>query len=135
MWGPSRARVGQTFRVTDDERLGGVLAALAVVRFLAELGLLAALGYAGWQLSESTALSVVLAVGLPLAAALVWGKWVAPRARGRLEDPARFVVELVLFAAAFGGLLWVGPEPAVSIAGLALWAAYLVSIPVRRRGM
>lgn len=47
----------------------GMLGLLAVVRFLAELGLLVALGYAGYRLGDETIrLAVVLAALLPL-----WG--------------------------------------------------------------
>ena len=100
---------------------------LLLVRFLAELGLLAALGWAGWVLPDRTLLSVLLAVALPLLAAAVWGFWVAPRAGRRLADPLRLGVEVVLFGAA-GVLLLAGGAP---VAALALVAAYLVSVPSR----
>jgi hypothetical protein len=103
----------------------GGMAVLAAGRFVAELGLLAALGVVGWHAgsaSVGTWLGVVLAAGLPLAAAAVWARWVAPRARARLDDPARLAVEVVLFAAAAAGLALVGhPWPAVALA--AVWAA------------
>ena len=52
------------------------------VRFLLELCLLAALAYAGLQVS------VVLAVAAPLAAAVVWGLFVSPKARvPRVDRP------------------------------------------------
>jgi hypothetical protein len=121
--------------VTDAERLSPGLAVLAAIRFLAELGLLAALGYIGWRLGGTVALSVVLAAVLPLAAALVWGRWVAPRADRRLPDPSRLGVEITLFAGAFLGLLLTGSPPGAAVAGVMLWAAFLVSSPVRRRGL
>jgi hypothetical protein len=51
---------------------------------------------------------VLLAVALPLAAVAVWACWVAPRARRRLADPARLVVELALFGATATGAVAVG---------------------------
>lgn len=120
--------------MNHPDRDVAALSVLALVRFAAELGLLAAFAYVGWWLGATTlALSVVLAVALPLAAALVWGRWVAPRASTRLHDPARFAVEVTLFALALVGLSEVGPSPGGTIAGVALWAAFLLSVPVRRR--
>jgi hypothetical protein len=94
--------------VEKQRELTGALLALAVVRFTAELGMLAALAYAGWRLlSDTPALGIVAAIALPVVAAVVWGAWVAPKATRRLEDPARLAVELVLFGAAVAGLLLV----------------------------
>ena len=104
---------------------------LLAVRFFAELGMLAALAWGGWHLADSTPLSALLAVALPLAAAAIWGRWVAPKARHRLRDPARLGVEVMLFAAAV--LVLVSGEwnlPA-GIWGTALLAAFVVSIPAR----
>jgi len=86
----------------------GVLAAL---RFASEIAMLVALGFVGAWLGaawESAALAVVLAVALPVAAATVWGGFVAPRASRGLPDPARLGVEVVLFGAAVAGLVWHG---------------------------
>jgi hypothetical protein len=117
--------------VQPDQDLRGGWLALAAVRFAAELGMLAALAYVGWRIAAgSQALGLTLAVLLVAVAATVWGRWVAPRAEGRLEDPARLVVELALFGAAVVGLAAVGAwVPAV-----ALSVAYGVSTPVGRRG-
>jgi hypothetical protein len=75
------------------------------VRFLLEVAALTALGYAGWLLGPSAVMSAVLVVVLPLAAALVWGRWVAPKADRRLPDPQRLAVELGVFGAAALGLV------------------------------
>ena len=105
---------------------------LLAMRFLAELGMLAALAWGGWSLGGNTALSVVLAVLLPVVAASVWGRWVAPRASQRLADPARFAVEIALFAAAFAAVAEAQPHPRGAVFGLAVWLAYLISMPARR---
>jgi Protein of unknown function (DUF2568) len=42
---------------------------------------------------------------VPAVVVAVWGAFVAPRARRRLPDPARFAVEVVIFAAAAGALV------------------------------
>ena len=105
---------------------------LLAVRFLAELGMLVCLGIGGWQLGDSLLASVLLGVVLPLVAAVVWGRWVAPRASRRLRDPARLGVEVTLFAAALLAVMGAQPSPAMAVFGLAVWAAFLASIPSRR---
>jgi hypothetical protein len=89
--------------------LGG---ALLAVRFALELAALAALAY--WGFSEfDGVLSVVLGVGAPLAAAVVWGLFVSPKAR--YGSPARQAVgEAVVFAAAVIAL-FDADQPVVAI--------------------
>ena len=94
------------------------------VRFLLELVMLAAWAVLGWHVGGQVVVRVLLAVLLPALAATAWGLWVAPRANRRLEDPARFAVEAVLFAGASVGL---------AVAGWPLWggllaAAYAVNV-------
>jgi hypothetical protein len=69
------------------------------LRFALELAALAA--FATWGLHAVRGPArFALAAAAVLAAATVWGMWVAPRARRRLADPARLLVELAFFAAA-----------------------------------
>jgi hypothetical protein len=105
---------------------------LGLVRFAAELGMLAALGYGGWHLVDRVALSVVLAVVLPLAAALVWGRWIAPRAARRLTDPAKLLVEVILFASAAVVLVVAGPHPLTTVLAGGLVLMFLISLPHRK---
>ncbi|MFI7674568.1 YrdB family protein [Actinophytocola sp. NPDC049390] len=74
-----------------------VRGAVLLIRFLSELGMLAGLAVAGAHLGGGVVLNIVFAVLLPLAAAALWGMFVAPRARRRLPEPGRFVLEFVLF--------------------------------------
>lgn len=113
-----------------ETRPSGPIAVLLVLRFLAELALLAALAWGGWHLTDSTPLALVAAVVLPALAALVWGRWVAPRAGHRLADPARAAVEVALFMVAF--VLLTRSEPATIGWALGMLLVYLVSLPARR---
>lgn len=113
-----------------DADLSGPWLLLAAVRFLAELGMLAALAYVGWQWGPDQAVGAVLAVVLAALAAAVWGAWIAPRASKRLEDPRRLAVEVVLFGVTSVALAVTG----AGIAAVVLAAAYLVSAPVGRKG-
>ncbi|WP_083707115.1 YrdB family protein [Intrasporangium flavum] len=100
-------------------------------RFASELGMLAALGVGGWTVGSPVAVvvGVLMAAALPVLAAAVWGRWVAPRASRRLDDPARLGVEVVLFGAAVGGLVLSG-RPGWALALGLLWA---VTAPFGRR--
>lgn len=92
---------------------------VAIVRFLLELAMLAALVAAGATLIDGP-LGVVVGVALALVAAFVWGMRVAPKARRRLPPAKRVVVEIVLFGLAAGGLAAAGQE----ILGVALALIY-----------
>jgi hypothetical protein len=103
------------------------VAALLVLRFLSELALLAVLAVDGALLAAPGPVRLLAAVLAPVAAAVVWGLLVAPRARRRLTDPARLVVEVVLFVVAGGWLAAVGhPEGALTFTVGCVAAAVLV---------
>ncbi len=72
------------------------------VRFACELAALVAVGWWGWTVTP------VLGVALPLLVAVVWGAWIAPKARRRLADPVRLVLELLIFAGATASFAAVG---------------------------
>lgn len=80
---------------------------LAVLAFVGELVLLGALGVAGARLG-----GVLLAVALPGALAVVWGRWLAPRAPRRLPHPRRLGLQLVLVVVAAGLLALSGARGA-----------------------
>ena len=91
------------------------------LRFCLELGALAALGWWGSQAGSNTALHVVLAIAAPLAAAVVWGLFVAPKARVKVSEETRLAIELAVFFAATAALaaawrVW----PAIGLAGIAV---------------
>ncbi len=88
------------------------------VRFLLELCLLAALAYAGLQVN------VVLAILAPLAAAVVWGVLVSPKAPVSLSTAAWVAVQAVLFGAAVVGLVLAGN----TVLGIAFAVAVIVNL-------
>jgi hypothetical protein len=65
------------------------------VAFVVEIVVLGLLAAVGWQADASTFLRVVLAVGFPLLAAVMWGLFAAPRARVESE-PLRLATKLVV---------------------------------------
>ncbi len=90
------------------------------VRLLLELGALAALAVWGWRVGDGV-LRVLLAVGAPALAAVVWGTLVAPKAAHRLTDPGRLFVEILVFGAAVVGL---------AASGLRAWAWAFAAVAV-----
>lgn len=95
---------------------------LLAIRFLLELALIASLAYWGLHLDTETPLRLLAGIGAPVAAILVWGRWIAPRASRQLEDPGRFVLEVALFGVAALGLADAGQQAL----GLVLIPVYLV---------
>ncbi|MGW4944288.1 YrdB family protein [Actinoplanes sp. NPDC004185] len=91
-----------------------------LLRFVLELCALAALAYAGWQTSANLWARLLVAIALPLVAAVVWGQWVAPRARRPIPDPLRLVPEWLVFGGATVALALTGhPILAAALAVLA----------------
>lgn len=84
------------------------LTPLAYVRFVSELGLLVSLAFGGAWIGGNIVVSTVLAIGFPVIAAVIWGRFIGPRAASRLADPARFGLEIALFLIAAGLLIGYG---------------------------
>ena len=84
------------------------------VRFLLELCALAALAYWGSQ-TGPLAVSIVLAIAAPLAGAVLWGVFAAPKSRHRLPGRRRLLVEIPFFGAAAAGLAATGQWPLAAI--------------------
>jgi hypothetical protein len=74
-----------------------------VLRFLLELGALAALAYWGFSTREGAAAGA-LGRGAPVAAAVFWGLFVAPMARFPVSRASRVVLGLVVFGLAAAAL-------------------------------
>lgn len=68
-----------------------------MLRFVLELALLVFVAIWAASLDASGFVRLVVAIAAPVAIALIWGRWVAPKAPARLGDPERFGLEVVLF--------------------------------------
>ena len=79
-----------------------------LLRFLLELCALGALGYWGFKTGSATITKVVLGVGAPLVAAVVWGTFLSPRAPIRLHWGVVLVLQALVFASAAAGLVATG---------------------------
>lgn len=78
------------------------------LRFVLELCMLAGLAVAGHQLGSQPAAKIVLAIAVPLLAAVVWGLFVSPRAAVPVPRWLWYGIQLVLFGAATAGLVAAG---------------------------
>jgi hypothetical protein len=104
-----------------------VRAAPLAVRFALELCALAALAYAGFQ--AGGAVGWLLAVALPVAAAALWGAFVAPKRAVDASAPVRLLVEaLVLGGAAVALALADRVVLGVALAVVALADRVLIAV-------
>lgn len=93
-------------------------AALLALRFLLELGLLAAAAWIGWSLGDGGVPGALIGAALAVATAALWGAVLSPKARAGLPLGQRLAVESGLFTAAALGLWATGQDT---------WAIVLIS--------
>jgi len=77
----------------------GLRAANLGLRFVLELATLAALAYWGFHTGQTLVTDVLLGVGAPLLAAVVWGVFAAPKSGRQLRGGALTAVQMAFFAA------------------------------------
>ncbi|MGN6303085.1 MAG: YrdB family protein [Angustibacter sp.] len=102
-----------------------------VLRFVLELVMFVGLAWAAAALVSGRWPSIAAAVVAPVVAIGVWGVLIAPGSRRRLADPARLVVELLLFAATAVGVA-AAEHPAWGIAFAVVAAANALVLRWRR---
>ena len=64
-----------------------------------ELGVLVALAYWGFAIGATIPVKIVLGIGTPAAAILVWAIWGAPRSQRRLQGISYWLLRVVFDAA------------------------------------
>ena len=100
--------------------------------FLSECAALAALALGGWSLPAPVPLRFVAAVGMPLAAAVLWGLVAAPRAPVRHRAAAALVKVVVLGSGVLALVLTGHPVAAGVLAVLSFLGAVLPASAVPR---
>lgn len=78
------------------------------LRFLLELVALGAVGYWGFQTGQTALMQFLLGLGMPLIVAVIWGLFVAPRARMVLNPLLKEGLALLVFGGAALALAAVG---------------------------
>lgn len=103
------------------------------VRFLLELSALAALGAWGWRQGGGW-LRFLLALGIPLAASVIWGTFAVPGDPSRsgsapvpVPGILRLAIELAFFAFAAWALRDLGQERLSWVMGIVVVLHYLAS--------
>ncbi len=102
-----------------------------VLRFVLEVCALSALAYGGWHVPGPLRSRLLLAVLLPLVAAVAWGRWVAPKASHPVPDPLRLIPEWCVFGGAAVALAATG-HPVLAILLAVLAAANRVALHLLR---
>lgn len=69
------------------------------VAFFLELGVLAALGYWGFTTGQNTLLKIILGLGAPAVAIVVWAIFGAPKSSTQLQGAAYLALQAVFFGA------------------------------------
>ena len=87
----------------------GLLQVNLAILFVAELGMLAALGYWGFY-THTGAVAWLWGLGLPLAVIILWSIWAAPKSGRRLKMPYRAGFAGALFGLAAFLLYRAGQE-------------------------
>jgi hypothetical protein len=70
------------------------------VRFLLELAVLGAFVHWGFRVGRTISSRVALGVGIPIIIAVIWALFVAPESTVDTSGTVKFIIELVIFAAA-----------------------------------
>jgi hypothetical protein len=98
------------------------------IRFGLELAALVALGYWGFKTGGGTVTKIVLGLGAPLLAAVLWGLFASPKARFP-NEALRAVVEIAVFGGAALALAAAGhTQLAVAFAVVAVVDSGLVRL-------
>lgn len=85
----------------------GLRALNDVLAFFLELAALGFLAWWGYRTGPNTAVHLLFAIGLPLLAAVLWGRYAAPKASVKLPVSGVLLVKAVVFgtaALALGGV-------------------------------
>lgn len=93
----------------------GVKAVNLALRFLLELCALGAWGYWGFQTGQGWSMRILLGLGAPLLAAVVWGIFLAPASDRRLQGQWSLLLELVILGGAAVALAVAG-RPTLAVA-------------------
>lgn len=104
------------------------------LRFVLELCLLGALGWIGYQSGQTILVRVALVAALPALAAIVWGLFVAPRARFALPEWLWVGIQLLLFGLAVVGLAALGQRQWATIFAVVTAANLLLVVLWKQHG-
>jgi hypothetical protein len=102
------------------------------LRFFLELSALAAVAFWGWS-EDGGILRWVLVIAAPLAIVLVWGRWIAPKAKHPVVDPARIGLEVLVFGSAVAALFDADEPVQAAILGAVAVVHLVLTFPLGQR--
>lgn len=76
------------------------------IRFLWEILALIIYGYWGFHAANHTAINIILGIGAPLSAAVIWGTFGAPKAPYQLTGFSLILLEIIIFGGAAAALFF-----------------------------
>ena len=76
--------------------------------FVLELCVVAALAYWGFQVGDGVLVKLILGIGAPLVAIVLWGRFMAPRSTTRLTGGAYLAMKFIVFGAGVVALASIG---------------------------
>lgn len=88
------------------------------IRFLWEILALISFGYWGFHAVNQTFLKIILGIGAPLIAAILWGAFGSPKAPYALSGFSRLLLEILVFGGATAALFFAGKQTAAGIYGV-----------------
>jgi len=88
------------------------------VRFLLEIIALIILGYWGFQVSQGTIMKIIVGIGTPLLAAVIWGLFGAPKATYLLTGFPFLLLEIIIFGLPAVALFFIEKQKLAFIYGL-----------------
>ncbi|MER5471105.1 YrdB family protein [Streptomyces sp. NPDC002685] len=107
-------------------------AANELLAFVLEVAALACLGWWGFTVGHGLGLHVLLGVGTPLSAAVLWGLFAAPKARLRPRLPLVLVVKAVVLGGGAAAVYGVGHPVAAVVMAIVLVVNTAVAETLRR---
>lgn len=119
--------------IVDDGAVSTAEGTNLALRFFLEMATLAALAFWGFTLDADIAIRIAAGFIAPALAVLVWGTFIAPRARMRLEDPARLIVELLYFASGVVALALAGLAAIAVAFAIAVGAHVYLMLALKQR--
>jgi hypothetical protein len=88
----------------EDMHMDIIKGSNLALRFLLELGILAALAVWGFHSVQGMLGKMAVGIGVPLLVAILWGMFLAPASSLRLEGLLYLILEVVIFGVAAAAL-------------------------------
>ncbi|HTP07131.1 MAG TPA: YrdB family protein [Anaerolineae bacterium] len=100
-------------------------AANLALSFFLELCLVVAYGYWGFTTGNDLIAQLLLGIGVPVIVIVIWGSWLAPASKRRLQGLPHWLLEIALFVLAVVALYSAG-QPTWAVIFAAVYAVNVI---------